>query len=401
MITLSSAPPFHVEDAAIRPRGSVIHAQGVLERNHRRPQSGFSSIDADVRVSDAHCEFEDLLFRQSHVVAVQVQEGAKHDDCSAFVPVPEGMICRDTPEKRRRLSGDVGVLVSRSVLWPRESRLELSGVKERVFRLLHRDLDRLRVGVERVVEVEILGGQALLSVVLGETLQDRPVTPRGVADDLPPCLPGSDGHRLENNPPGPVNPRLNKIAITEIGLREHVRRQRDDAAVANPAHMNHRHDRTSCAQLYIQWPRTVKPKPAHTAWGASRQGRSDDRAAVRKARSELRMDGTLVSSRSRLTAQEGAILEFLRERGRTSDLGSTDTIRRLLKLLREGNTFARVAAAASDEPPRVRAMLGALGEEMGANPAPIARLRHSLNPLSRFDFGLLRSLRHARDWQAK
>jgi hypothetical protein len=106
-------------------------------------------------------------------------------------------------------------------------------------------------------------------------------------------------------------------------------------------------------------------------------------------------------SRSRLTAQEGAILEFLRERGRTSDLGSTNTIRRLLKLLREGNTFARVAAAASDEPPRVRAMLGALGEEMGANPVPIARLRQSLNPLSRFDFGLLRSLRHARDWQAK
>lgn len=107
------------------------------------------------------------------------------------------------------------------------------------------------------------------------------------------------------------------------------------------------------------------------------------------------------SSRSRLTAREGAILEFLRERGRTSDLGSTGTILRLLQLLREGNTFAHLAAATADEPPRVRAMLGALGEEMRANPAQVARLRQSLNPLSRFDFGLLRSLKHAHDWQAK
>lgn len=106
-------------------------------------------------------------------------------------------------------------------------------------------------------------------------------------------------------------------------------------------------------------------------------------------------------SRSRLTPQEGAILEFLRERGRTSDLGPTDTIRRLLQLLREGNTFIRLAAAAPDEPPRVRAMLGALGEELRANPVPIARLRQSLNPLSRFDFGLLGSLKNAHDWQAK
>ncbi len=106
-------------------------------------------------------------------------------------------------------------------------------------------------------------------------------------------------------------------------------------------------------------------------------------------------------SRSRLTAQEGAILEFLRERGRTSDLEPRDTIRRLLQLLREGNTFARVAAAAAEEPPRVRAMLGALGEQIRANPVRLARLRQSLNPLSRFDFGLLRSLKYAHDWQAK
>ena len=35
-------------------------------------------------------------------------------------------------------------------------------------------------------------------------------------------------------------------------------------------------------------------------------------------------------------------------------------------------------------------------------PAPLLdRLRRSLNPLSRFDFGQLRNLRYAKEWQAK
>lgn len=53
------------------------------------------------------------------------------------------------------------------------------------------------------------------------------------------------------------------------------------------------------------------------------------------------------------------------------------------------------------EPPRVRAMLGSIGEELGATSRAVQQLRASLNPLSRFDFGMLRTLRHARNWQAK
>jgi len=34
-------------------------------------------------------------------------------------------------------------------------------------------------------------------------------------------------------------------------------------------------------------------------------------------------------------------------------------------------------------------------------PRLLDRLRKSLNPLSRFDFGRLASLRHAKEWQAK
>jgi hypothetical protein len=48
-----------------------------------------------------------------------------------------------------------------------------------------------------------------------------------------------------------------------------------------------------------------------------------------------------------------------------------------------------------------RALLGALAEEIGKNAVARTRLRASLNPLSRFDFGLLATLSRARDWQPK
>jgi len=107
------------------------------------------------------------------------------------------------------------------------------------------------------------------------------------------------------------------------------------------------------------------------------------------------------AQRALLSAEDGAILEILRERARFSDLSSEDTARRLRQLLADEDRYRRLLAAAVAEPPRVRAMLGALGQELEMPPALLDRLRNSLNPLSRFDFGHLRSLRYAREWQAK
>jgi hypothetical protein len=106
-------------------------------------------------------------------------------------------------------------------------------------------------------------------------------------------------------------------------------------------------------------------------------------------------------TRARLSDREGAILELLRGRGRYSDLPPRETIERLIRELGRDDTFARLARVGRDEPPRVRAMLGALGEHLGANPVVIRRLRRSLNPLSTFDFGALAELPTARDWQAR
>lgn len=67
----------------------------------------------------------------------------------------------------------------------------------------------------------------------------------------------------------------------------------------------------------------------------------------------------------------------------------------------EEGHFERLLKVAESEPPRVRAMLGAIGEQLGKNRATLKQLRDSLNPFSRFAFGALAGLPHARDWQAK
>ena len=98
---------------------------------------------------------------------------------------------------------------------------------------------------------------------------------------------------------------------------------------------------------------------------------------------------------------DAALLDFLRRGGRSSELSPQQTIRRLVSLLRDDGRFERLLKVADTEPPRVRALLGALGEELGKKPRALESLRASLNRLSRFDFGVLTALPAARRWQAK
>jgi hypothetical protein len=102
-----------------------------------------------------------------------------------------------------------------------------------------------------------------------------------------------------------------------------------------------------------------------------------------------------------LSETDAALLDFLRHGGKFSDLSQEDTIRKLSALLAEQGRLSRLLKVADSEPPRVRAMLGALGEQLGTNRRTLQRLRASLNSLSRFDFGMLTSLPNASDWQAK
>lgn len=102
-----------------------------------------------------------------------------------------------------------------------------------------------------------------------------------------------------------------------------------------------------------------------------------------------------------LSHADAALLDFLRRGGKTSELSAEETVRRTVALFSEKGRFERLLNVADSEPPRVRAMMGAIGEQIGKKPAALRKMRVSLNPFSRFDFGLLTGLRYARNWQAK
>lgn len=102
-----------------------------------------------------------------------------------------------------------------------------------------------------------------------------------------------------------------------------------------------------------------------------------------------------------LSQTDAALLDFLRGGGKASELTPEETVRRTLALMSEKGRFQRLLQVADSEPPRVRAMLGALGQQIHKDKRSLLRLRASLNPFSRFNFGALAGLRHASEWQAK
>ncbi len=104
---------------------------------------------------------------------------------------------------------------------------------------------------------------------------------------------------------------------------------------------------------------------------------------------------------ARLTEWEGALLDFLRRGGQHSEIPPAQTCEKVLALLQESGRFEKLLEVAATEPPRVRALLGALGERLGKPAELLGPLRDSLNPYSRYDFGLLSVLSNAKAWQAK
>lgn len=110
------------------------------------------------------------------------------------------------------------------------------------------------------------------------------------------------------------------------------------------------------------------------------------------------------ASAEKLDDRQAAVLETLRNGGRFSELDAEETVRRTaFALFPESSkeTPHKTLLAALSEPPRVRAILGALLQNLGTSERVWSSLRESLNPLSKFDFGLFKALPNAKEWQAK
>lgn len=107
------------------------------------------------------------------------------------------------------------------------------------------------------------------------------------------------------------------------------------------------------------------------------------------------------TNRKGLRPRDAALLEVLRDIHHLSDLSPAETTSRIRRLLADSATRSRIMRAAVSEPPRVRAMVGALAESAGAEAHELARVRKTINPITRFDFGPLSVLPTAKSWGAR
>jgi hypothetical protein len=107
------------------------------------------------------------------------------------------------------------------------------------------------------------------------------------------------------------------------------------------------------------------------------------------------------TNRLRLKPNEAALLEVLRDLAHLTDLSPHETARKLTAILMDDEARQRLLRASVHEPPRVRAMVGALAEAEGAKGSELAGLRKTLNPITKYNFGPLAVLPTARAWGAR
>jgi hypothetical protein len=92
-----------------------------------------------------------------------------------------------------------------------------------------------------------------------------------------------------------------------------------------------------------------------------------------------------ISRQKGIREDERAALDALRDIRRLPDTNVPDTVRRIKSLIKNGTLDPRrLTRFASAEPPRVRALVGALVETLGHRDDALEALRKSLNPLTRF-----------------
>jgi len=72
-----------------------------------------------------------------------------------------------------------------------------------------------------------------------------------------------------------------------------------------------------------------------------------------------------------------------------------------MDLIRSGRlSLKRLVRLARHEPPRVRALVGAIGSHLGASKA-VTHLKKSLNPLTNFALNVSPVLPNATEWQIR
>jgi hypothetical protein len=107
----------------------------------------------------------------------------------------------------------------------------------------------------------------------------------------------------------------------------------------------------------------------------------------------------MVSNLGSVDSKERVILDALRDIRSIPDATVEGTFSRITELFRNHTaSFDRVAVAALKEPPRVRALVGAIGTALGVDNAKLDKLEDSLNKTTHFSLGLSDKIPEVKAW---
>ncbi len=136
-----------------------------------------------------------------------------------------------------------------------------------------------------------------------------------------------------------------------------------------------------------------------------RKGRAVDRPTrIKSIRGiKIRTVTRPLVSQKGITEDERVALDALRNIRRIPDTTIPDTLKRIQSLLRDQRLQpTRLVRFALAEPPRVRALVGALVESLGCKDSYVHELRKSLNPLTTYRLGgIEKVLPEAATWYIK
>jgi hypothetical protein len=110
-----------------------------------------------------------------------------------------------------------------------------------------------------------------------------------------------------------------------------------------------------------------------------------------------------ISRQKGITADERLALDALRNIHRIPDASTPSAVKRIKTLVANNRlNMVRLARFARAEPPRVRALLGAIAEDVGNHGSTAEILRQNLNPLTTYRVpGISAALKNASNWHIK
>lgn len=99
------------------------------------------------------------------------------------------------------------------------------------------------------------------------------------------------------------------------------------------------------------------------------------------------------------TQQDVWCLDAIRNLKHVPDSTPADALKKIMRQFKTGaQPVKRLLRFAQGEPPRVRALIGAMAEQVGYRGPEIKKLRNSLNPLTKFRIGVALVLSNASAW---